>query len=748
MSESVCTEIRKCVNMTDANLWFQCVQHVKDMVGGYMYRDTHNESPFIIPINNDSEVLSSYPSTMIVKIQIKVKTKAAALEIEKMVKEFAQVNETVQIKKLLKVLEEFATSQNTNTKKGGLIGLAAIAIALGKDTALYTDELIQPILACFSDSDLRVRYYACESLYNVVKVARGAVLPHFTDIFNALSKLAADPDQNVKNGSELLDRLMKDIVTESSSFDLVAFMPLLREKIYTNHTLEIKKMCDTVLGEFLRSIKQDPNRVDFAGMINIVIFHSQAADDMLQFTALTWIKEFVQLSGRMMLPFASGILTAVLPCLSYDNIRETARAVNFSMMKLITAEDNRELPDTEYQDTEQAVEKLDLPSVVDVLIKHLSYTSVHTKVAVLRWIYHLHIKVPNKMFRHVQELFPVLLRTLSDTSDEVVQQDLEVLAEIISSPAGRTHSIPENNQLDMSALEKQATNNKNPYFSKFMVSLLHSFSSDQHHLLEDRGAFIIRQLCVLLNSEDIYRSLAEILLHEKQLKFASIMVQTLNSILLTSSELFQLRNKLKDLNSEESCVLFCCLYKSWSHNPVATVALCFLTQSYRHVCDLIHIFADLEITVEFLTEIDKLVQLIESPIFTYLRLELLAVPCNQHLVQALYGLLMLLPQTEAFNTLRQRLDCVSSLHLHYCADRNDRLTNMEEKNSIKAKHIDFSELLEHFVSIQEQHRQDKNVSRTKILLDKGIHTMSSIINLFPNIFKFLLVFPMDLNPRP
>jgi len=42
-----------------------------------------------------------------------------------------------------------------------------------------------------------------------VKVARGSVLPHFTDIFNSLSKLAADPDQNVKNGSELLDRLMK-----------------------------------------------------------------------------------------------------------------------------------------------------------------------------------------------------------------------------------------------------------------------------------------------------------------------------------------------------------------------------------------------------------------------------------------------------------------------------------------------------------------------------------------------------------
>jgi vacuole morphology and inheritance protein 14 len=40
---------------------------------------------------------------------------------------------------------------------------------------------------------------------------------------------------------------------------------------------------------------------------------------LIQFTAITWIKEFVQLSGRTMLPFASGILTAVLPCLAYES---------------------------------------------------------------------------------------------------------------------------------------------------------------------------------------------------------------------------------------------------------------------------------------------------------------------------------------------------------------------------------------------------------------------------------------------
>src|SRR6218665_3501153 len=35
--------------------------------------------------------------------------------------------------------------------------------------------------------------------------------------------------------------------------------------------------------------------------------------------------------------------------------------------------------------------------------------------------------------------------------------------------------------------------------------------------------------------------------------------------------------------------LFVCLYKSWCHNAVSTVALCFLTQNYRHASQLLSI---------------------------------------------------------------------------------------------------------------------------------------------------------------
>lgn len=674
------------------------------------------------------------------------KRKTAALEIEKMVKEFAAANNTNQIKRLLKVLgQDFSLSQNPHARKGGLIGLAAIAIALGKDTGVYADELIKPILGCLSDQDLRVRYYACESLYNVVKVSRGAVLPHFSAIFNALSRVATDPDQNIKNASELLDRLLKDIVVESNLFDLEAFIPLLRERIYTSSpfarqfviswisvlntepglelitylpefldglfrilddpNLEVKKMCETTLGEFLRSIKSDPSKANFPAMINILINHAQEkSDDLVQLTAITWIKEFVQLSGPAMLPYMSGIFTAILPCLAYDtearrNIKETATAVNFTLMKLISLQEDGELAannadDLRPGDHKHSSEDLDLHSVLDVLTQYLMHNSIQTKVAVLKWIHDLYTKMPHKMVEHIDVLFPALQRTLSDEADQVVQQCLVVIAEVISSP------VIQNSDSNLKTMGDNSDNKlkttTSPYYIKFINSLLQLFANDKR-LLDERGSFIIRQLCVLLNAEDIYRTLAKILLKENNLKFASLMVEHLNMILLTSPELFEMRNRLKELKNEGSCALFCSLYETWCHNPVATVALCLLTQNYQHVCELIKLFGNLEVTVDFLVEIDKLVQLIESPIFAYLRLELLEVPCDKSLVRALYGLLMLLPQTDAFQTLRIRLSCIPSLHMHYddvnVAVKKDK-RNLEDV-------IDFKTLLQHFVNVQE-----------------------------------------------
>lgn len=47
-----------------------------------------------------------------------------------------------------------------------------------------------PVLACFADQDARVRYYACEAMYNIAKVAKGEILGYFNFIFDALCKVS------------------------------------------------------------------------------------------------------------------------------------------------------------------------------------------------------------------------------------------------------------------------------------------------------------------------------------------------------------------------------------------------------------------------------------------------------------------------------------------------------------------------------------------------------------------------------
>ncbi len=74
-------------------------------------------------------------------------------------------------------------------------------------------------------------------------------------------------------------------------------------------------------------------------------------------------------------------------------------------------------------------------------------------------------------------------------------------------------------------------------------------------------------------------------------------------------------------------------------------------------------FGDLDITVDLLVQVDQLVQLLETPVFTYLRLQLLEPGQHPALLKTLYGLLLLLPQSSAWATLSARLQCVPTLQL-------------------------------------------------------------------------------------
>ncbi|KAK8512694.1 hypothetical protein V6N12_030110 [Hibiscus sabdariffa] len=587
-----------------------------------------------------ADALSVIPASVLRNLSDKLyeKRKNAALEIEGIVKQLASAGDHDKISAVINLLaKEFTYSSQSNHRKGGLIGLAAATVGLSSEAAQHLEQIVPPVLNSLSDQDCRVQYYACEALYNIAKVVRGDFIIFFNQIFDALCKLSASSDPNVQSAAHLLDRLVKDIVTESDQFSIEEFITLLRERMnvlnpYVRQFLvgwitvldsvpdidmlgflpdfldglfnmlsdsshEIRQQADSALSEFLQEIKNSPS-VDYGRMTEILVERAASPDEFTRLTAITWINEFVKLGGEQLVPYYADILGAILPCISdkEEKIRVVARETN-EELRSIKAD---------------PAEGFDIGAILSIARRQLDGEWEATRIEALHWISTL-------LDRH---------------RAEVVLLVLDIHACIAQDP---------------------------PYFRQLVVFLVHNFQVD-HSLLERRGALIIRRLCVLLDAERVYRQLSTILEGEADLEFACIMVQALNLILLTSSELSELRELLKQsLHNAAGKDLFVSLYASWCHSPMTIISLCLLAQTYQHASAVIQSLVEEDINVKFLVQLDKMIRLLETPVFTYLRLQLLEPGRYIWLLKALYGLLMLLPQqSAAFKILRTRLKTVPS----------------------------------------------------------------------------------------
>ncbi|XP_048502612.1 protein VAC14 homolog isoform X3 [Beta vulgaris subsp. vulgaris] len=474
-----------------------------------------------------ADALSIIPASVLRNLADKLyeKRKNAALEVEGIVKQLAVAGDHEKITAVINLLtEEFTYSPQANHRKGGLIGLAAATVGLTSEAAQHLEQIVPPVLHSFSDQDSRVRYYACEALYNIAKVVRGDFIVFFNQIFDALCKLSADSDANVQSAAHLLDRLVKDIVTESDQFSIEEFIPLLRERMnvlnpYVRQFLvgwitvldsvpdidmlgflpdfldglfnmlsdsshEIRQQADSALTEFLQEIKNSPS-VDYGRMAEILVQRAGAPDEFTRQTSITWINEFVKLGGDQLVPYYADILGAILPCISdkEEKIIVVARETNEELRSFKAAPG----------------EGFDVGAILAVAKRHLSSEWEATRIEALHWISALLEKHRGEVLLFLSDIVDTLLKALSDSSDEVVLLVLEVHACIAKDTV---------------------------HFRNLLVFLLQNFQKD-NSLLEKRGALIIRRLCVLLGAQTVYRELSTILQKETDLDFASIMVQLL-----------------------------------------------------------------------------------------------------------------------------------------------------------------------------------------------------------------------------
>lgn len=290
--------------------------------------------------------------------------------------------------------------------------------------------------------------------------------------------------------------------------------------------------------------------------------------------SLRWIVEFLDICPEEVLPFTPKVLAHMLPAMASgsESIRQAAVRVNSGLLDYVVSLSDEPDMGTQYHhqsrlptfgerpdgtvsaraslsssreldvrsptpahnrsiSTPSAVPssahpQADLDYAAAVSALTLLFLNDHeaTRVAALTWLIMLHRKAPRKVLAFNDGTFPALLKTLSDPAEAVVTKDLQLLSQI-------------------------SRNSEDDYFSNFMVNLLQLFATDRK-LLETRGNLIIRQLCVSLSAERIYRTLADCIEKEEDVEFASIMVQILNNNLITAPELADLRKRLRNLETK------------------------------------------------------------------------------------------------------------------------------------------------------------------------------------------------------
>jgi hypothetical protein len=161
----------------------------------------------------------------------------AAMEIEKVVRSLVQQKRPESLERVRAILlllsDDYVRSTNEDARKGGVVALAGVAIGLKKapeaEAAECRDLILASVVHACQDHSVRVRYYATESLFNVVKVIPALAIQHFFILFEILRSLFADVDPDVRSGAELLDKKLKEIIVgamNSGIFTAEACVPV------------------------------------------------------------------------------------------------------------------------------------------------------------------------------------------------------------------------------------------------------------------------------------------------------------------------------------------------------------------------------------------------------------------------------------------------------------------------------------------------------------------------------------------
>ena len=197
----------------------------------------------------------------------------------------------------------------------------------------------------------------------------------------------------------------------------------------------------------------------------------------------------------------------------------------------------------------------------------------------------------------------------------------------------------------------------------------------------------------------VYESFADVLKEIKNFSFVSKMIHYLNQYLMRNPLAANFRKSLiNNENDEKYNKLFVKMYNVWSINSISLLIFCVITEHFELAYNIILNLVKVQLDNDYYIHLGTLVQLLESELYDYIRIRLLEPSNNIYLIRTLYGILMLLPQGQAFNVLSNRMSNVQTLF-----EIENGFDNIKEENNKE----EIDKFIEIFLNIQKMKKEDE-----------------------------------------
>lgn len=530
------------------------------------------------------------------------KRKQAGHELHKVLTPFVEKGNLAMVRNAVEMFKiEYIEGNNDIAKKAGLMAYSALSstVMMSDDLVDLVPALVGPVLFCFRDSESKVRYAAVESMYNIAKICRSAVLMEFDGVFKPMTELFADNDVNVKKAVDKLDMLLKTLVVECEAdarfFNSAKFMSLIKEMMITSHNPSVQILLvswivvlDSIpnytvvsylhcyfeglfnlLGSKSETVRKvaynfskdllnevlaaGPGDFDLLFVMEMLSRFAGYTEENIRSEAIVWTSDLLDKSDKVLFKIFPIILKSALQCIADKStlISDKASKVNTKLMKFMKTT-SRETTISQYED------------IVDIFMVFVNHETIITQKVTLDWILALQAILPESIESKLGILLDTLVSKLCNSADSIFETKLQVLCKIAEYKG---------------------------YFTKVVHNLLRLFCNN-FGFMETKSGMIIKFFCKELGTEKVIQNFANILLLQADQKFREKMIAILNDLLMTDPFLESLRERLKsclEAEDQECVELFEVLFKTWCQNPVSALSLTFLVQAYELSYEILQI---------------------------------------------------------------------------------------------------------------------------------------------------------------